>query len=398
MIIPRFSFRAEMMKQRLMLFTGIRDLNLHQKDRGVSLKAQGYLLAVLMITILLASCASSTPEPKKFENNSIPFEMPTHTKIDYTPVSILESEADAMEDDYLIGPGDVISLEAWNRKELSNPNILVGPDGVITMARIGNINVSGLTREEAAETITDALKEYYKRPEVTLVIKEYNNNKAFVLGRIENPGVVQFPGKGTLLEALSLAGGLPALRADAVLTKCAIIRGNDLVMWVDLRELLHNGNMSLNARIKNNDVIFIPEGQDELLYVMGEVQNPGAVKLNPQMTYLDALMMAGGPTKEANLKKTYILRFDGQGRGVKEIDLSAMLRKGELENNVQMQDNDVIYVAERGMSKFNYHLTQLMPFLQVLNLSTSNLERFGVMQDWREQLYDQEGFVDGTSN
>ncbi len=362
------------------------------------MKAQGYLLAVLMITILLASCASSTPEPKKFENNSIPFEMPTHTKIDYTPVSVLESEADAMEDDYLIGPGDVISLEAWNRKELSNPNILVGPDGVITMARIGNINVSGLTREEAAETITDALKEYYKRPEVTLVIKEYNNNKAFVLGRIENPGVVQFPGKGTLLEALSLAGGLPALRADAVLTKCAIIRGNDLVMWVDLRELLHNGNMSLNARIKNNDVIFIPEGQDELLYVMGEVQNPGAVKLNPQMTYLDALMMAGGPTKEANLKKTYILRFDGQGRGVKEIDLSAMLRKGELENNVQMQDNDVIYVAERGMSKFNYHLTQLMPFLQVLNLSTSNLERFGVMQDWREQLYDQEGFVDGTSN
>ena len=362
------------------------------------MKTGRHILAALMMAAFLVSCAAPTPKPSKFENNSIPFAMPTQTKIDYTPVSVLEREADAMEDDYLIGPGDVLSLEAWNRKELSNPNILVGPDGVITMARIGNINISGLTREEAAIKITNELKEYYKQPEVTLVIKEYNNNKAFVLGRIENPGVVQFPGKGTLLEALSLAGGLPALRTDAVLTKCAIIRGKDLVMWVDLRELLHNGNMSLNARIKNNDVIFIPEGQDELLYVMGEVHNPGAIKLNPQMTYLDALMMAGGPTKEANLEKTFILRFDGQGRGVKEINLLAMLRRGELENNVQMQDNDVIYVAESGVSKFNYKLTQLMPFLQVLNLSTSVLERFGTMQDWRDQLYDQEGFVDGSSN
>lgn len=165
------------------------------------------------------------------------------------------------------------------------------------------------------------------------------------------------------------------------------------MIWVDLRELLHNGNMALNARIKNNDVIFIPESQDELLYVMGEVHNPGAFQISPQMTFLDAVMMAGGPTKEADLEKTYILRFDGQTQAIKEINLEAMLKDGSLHHNVQLQDNDVIFVAETGMSKFNYALNQVLPFLQVLSLSTSNLEQFGVMQELRKELWGQDGYV-----
>ncbi len=355
--------------------------------------------SLLLISVMwLSSCAAPTPRPEVFAGRDAGFAPPTQSAIAYTPAAVLEKEAAAIPDDYVLGPGDLLQLDVWNRKALSNPEVLVGPDGVITIPRIGNIAVSGLTREQAAEKITIALSKYYKRPEVSLVIREYNNNKAFVLGRIENPGVVRFPGKGTLLEALSLAGGLPVLREEAVLTRCAIIRGKDQVIWVDLRELLHSGNMALNARIRNNDVIFIPENQDELMYVMGEVFKPGAIRLSSQMTYLDALMLAGGPTKSANLKKTFILRFDGETRTVKEIDLGAMLREGRLEHNVQLKDNDVLYVAENGVSKFNYALNQVMPFLQVLNLSTSVLERFGVMQEVREELWGQEGFVDGASN
>jgi polysaccharide export outer membrane protein len=386
------------MKQQLRGFIAVQDSITRRGNWKRLIRGWTVFLAVVANAAFFSSCTTTIPDLDEFDENGITFEMPTRSMTEYTPVSVMEDEAEAMEDDYLIGPGDLLSLDVWNRGGISNPDILVGPDGVITIARIGNIDISGLTREEATDKITDALAVYYKRPEVSLVIKEYNNNKAFVLGRIENPGVIKFPGKGTLLEALSLAGGLPVLHKDITLTRCAIIRGKDLVIWVDLRELLHNGNMALNTRIKNNDVIFIPESQDELIYVMGEVSTPGAISLSSRMTYLDALMLAGGPTKAANLEKTFILRFDGQNRAVKEIDLSRMLEKGELQHNVQLQDNDVIYVAENGMSKFNYNLTQLMPFLQTLNLSTSTLERFGVMQELRNELWDQEGFVDGSSD
>lgn len=386
------------MNKRISIFTRNRKPSFQHKKRELSIKRWSPFIAVIVVASVLASCSTPTPNPDKFSKDGPVFSPPTQTKINYTPISILEKEAASMKDDYIIGPGDILSLEVWNRKDISNPDILVGPDGIISIARIGNFTISGLTREEASLKISAELTKYYKRPEVNLVIKEYNNNKAFVLGRIERPGVVRFPGQGTLLEALSLAGGLPVLQKDIVLTKCAIIRGKDLVIWVDLSELLHSGNMALNARIKNNDVIFIPEGQDELLYVMGEVRNPGAVRLGSQMTYLDALMTAGGPTKDANLEKTYILRFDGQKSAVKEINLEAMLRKGELQNNVQLQDNDVVYVAEKGVSKFNYALNRMIPFLSVLSLSTSNLEQFGVMQEWRNQMWDQEGFVGVTGN
>lgn len=355
------------------------------------------IVAALMF-LWLASCQSARPNLEGVSSDAISFSLPTQTKIDYTTAETIEVESKAIKDEYILGPGDLLDLKVWNREEVSDPDLLVGPDGVISVARIGNIEVSGHTRDEAAAKISAALSKFYKNPEVDLVIREYTNNKAFVLGRITNPGVVNFSGKGTLLEALSLAGGLPVLKENAVLTKCAIIRGNDLVIWVDLRELLHNGNMALNARIKNNDVIFIPESQDELLYVMGEVNNPGAFQLSPQMTYLDAVMMAGGPTKEANLKKTYILRFNGQTKGIKEIDLEAMLREGLLQNNVQLQDNDVIFVAEKGISKFNYALNQVLPFLRVLSLSTSNLEQFGAMQEIRNELWGQEGYVGVTGN
>ena len=386
------------MDRQLQAFITVDDSITQGSNWMLFLRRWAVFLVLLTGAVFFASCAATVPDPDEFDGNGLTFEPPIQTISEYTPVSVLKDEAAAIVDDYLIGPGDLLSLEVWNREGISNPDILVGPDGVITIARIGNIDISGLTREGATEKITDALAVYYKRPEVSLVIKDYNNNKAFVLGRIENPGVIKFPGKGTLLEALSLAGGLPVLHKDITLTRCAIIRGKDLVIWVDLRELLHNGNMALNARIKNNDVIFIPEGQDELIYVMGEVSTPGAISLSSQMTYLDALMLAGGPTEEANMEKTFILRFDGQNRAVKEINLSRMLEKGELQHNVQMQDNDVLYVAQSGVSNFNYKLSQLMPFLQVLSLSTSNLERFGIMQQFRQGLWDQDGFVDGSSD
>jgi polysaccharide biosynthesis/export protein len=381
------------MKRYMLLFNKRSQLEEHLKQSSLLSRKAGSLFLTALLFLSIVSCQTMRPDPNHLQNDTVPFSLPAQSKTTYTPVSIIENETKTIREDYILGPGDVLSFEVWNRKELSNPCILVGPDGIITVARLGDITVAGLTREAAVKTISTELAKYYTHPEVNLTVKEYNNNKAFVLGRISNPGVVKFPGKGTLLEALSLAGGLPVQQKDATLTKCAIIRGKDLVIWIDLSELLHNGNMALNARIKNNDVIFIPESQDELLYVMGEVYKPGAIRLTPQMTYLDALMMAGGPTKDANLEKTYIIRFDGQKQTVKEINLSAMLKEGQMHNNFQLQDNDVLYVAETGVSRFNYVLKQLLPFLSVLSLTTSDLEQFGVMQKIRNDLWGQEGFV-----
>jgi protein involved in polysaccharide export with SLBB domain len=300
--------------------------------------------------------------------------------------------------EYLLGPGDELSLKVWNKPEISEEKIIVGPDGVINILRVGAVKVVGRTRDDVTREIARRLSAFYETPEVTLAVKNYNNNKAFVLGRVENPGVVKFPGNGTLLEALSLAGGLPVRQSGAFLTKCAIIRGKNQIIWIDLRELLNNGNMALNAPIHNNDVIFIPESEDEMVYVMGEVKVPGAVKLKTRLTYLDALMLAGGPTEDANTDKTYLIRFDGKNGLTQEIDLKGMLSGADLTRNFLLQDNDIIYVAKSGLSDFNYVLRQVLPALQIMDLTTNVLERFGTMPSFREHVYGQDPNSSSNNN
>lgn len=300
-----------------------------------------------------------------------------------------------ISDEYLLGPGDVLALQVWNRDNLSDPELVVAPDGTIAVMRIGRLKVEGRSIQDVTQEIASRLSTYYNGPEVRLVVRKYKNNKAYVLGRVTTPGLIEFSGKGSLLEALSMAGGLPILSQKSFLTKCAIIRGKNQVIWVDLRDLLQNGNLALNAPIRNNDIIFIPESEDELVYVMGEVKTPGAIHLKTTLTYLDALMFSGGPTRSADLTQTYIIRFETGKRTIKRIDLKAMLEKGEGSANFVLRDNDIIYVAETGMASFNYTMSQILPSMEVLNLGTSVMERMGIMQDIRRRWYGTEGFVNG---
>jgi len=207
---------------------------------------------------------------------------------------------------------------------------------------------------------------------------------------------VNFPGRGTLLEALALAGGLPYQGKETFLTKCAIIRGNDIVIWIDLQDLLKNGNMALNASIMNNDVIFIPEAEDEMIYVMGEVITPGAIQLKSSMNVLKAIMLAGGMNKHANPEKIFIIRQQDLKGNVIRVNLKNLLEKGDFAKNYTLLPEDIVFVSPSGMAKFNYTLEKLIPALQVLNLGIDNFESFGLMQELRRKLWGQEGFVNSS--
>jgi polysaccharide biosynthesis/export protein len=363
-----------------------------------SIKRIRLLFLCFLCALALGACAHTEVQVKNPALDKSLATEPAKQRDQFATANKIAALSKDVPAEYMLGPGDELALNVWHRPEVSEEKMVVGPDGIINVQRIGSITVSNRTRADVAREIQQKFAAFYESPEVTLSVKNYNNNKAFVLGRVENPGVVRFPGRGTLLEALSLAGGLPVRQSEAFLTKCAIIRGKDQIIWVDLRELLNNGNMALNAPILNNDVIFIPESEDEMVYVMGEVKIPGALKLKTRLTYLDALMLAGGPTDSADPTKTYLIRFDGKTGIKREIDLQAMLSTASLKDNFMLQDNDVIYVARSGLANFNYVLRQVLPALQVLDLTTNTLERFGVMPAFRERVFNQSTDSSATNN
>ena len=166
-----------------------------------------------------------------------------------------------------------------------------------------------------------------------------------------------------------------------------------MVIWIDLRDLLENGNMALNASLQNNDIIFIPQSEDQMAYVMGMVRMPGVMLLRSSMTVLDAIMQSGGLARDANPDEVFLVRqHEGKGM-VERIDFAAMVEKGDLRKNYVLKDGDILYVDEQGASKFNYYLSRLLPSMDVVDFSIRTAESLGAMAELRRKLWGQEGFV-----
>lgn len=364
--------------------------------RRRTLQRLSLLVCGLCVTLLLDACSTISPHPTSA--TPLPGRGYSVEKPKPVPGFATREQVEAMTPkepyQYRLGPGDVISVKVWRRPELSQESLTVSPDGSIAVPRAGLIPVTSGTPAEVEKLIATKLEEYYIQPEVTVMVKEFHNNRAFVLGHVLKPGVINFPGTGTLLEGLAMAGGLPD---HDTMTRCSIIRGNDRVIWIDLQELLRNGNMSLNARIMNNDVIYIPEVNDDLVYVMGEVRTPGAIKLGSSMNVLKAVMLAGGMNSKANPKKIFIIRQQQEKGDVIAVDLDKLVAGGDFSKNFSLLPNDIVYVSPSGMAKFNYALEKLMPSLQVLNLGVNVGESLGVMQELRQKLWNQSGFVNGSN-
>ncbi len=276
-------------------------------------------------------------------------------------LALLEESVDPV---YLLGSGDAIRVNVFGRPDISGRH-LVGPDGQITLTLGGDLKVSDLSRDSARQLVEQRLKVFFTQPHVTLAVEEYNSNQVTVLGRVERAGVHKFGHPPTLAEVLASAGAMPILDKQASLTRCAILRGRDKLIWVDLKALL-NGDPAYNLRMKKGDIVFLPDSSETSVYVLGQVAKPGAYRLTQRMTVLDALAQAGGSTEDskpneiglyrAGVNKTEILSFD-------------TLISASRASNYALEDGDVIFLPRSKMAEFGYLMRQLGPGLSVLNFA-----------------------------
>jgi len=267
---------------------------------------------------------------------------------------------------YRIGSGDVVRVEVFGRPEVSGKHI-VGPDGTITVPIVGDVVVSDRTREEARKLIDQQLRHYFTQPFVTFMVDEYTSNKVTVLGRVERAGMQKFAQSPTLAEVLAGAGAMPILDKQATLTRCAIMRGREKLIWVDLKALL-NGDPAYNLRMKKGDIVFIPDSSDTSVYVLGQVGKPGSYRLTPKMTVLDAIAQAGGPHEDAKPDQIGLYRA---GSNTTEIISFAELINPARARNFALEDGDVIFLPRSGLAEFGYFMRQISPGMSVLNFGVT---------------------------
>ena len=276
----------------------------------------------------------------------------------FASADVLKDFSGKPPESYQLGCGDEITIEVWGRPELSGKH-QIGPDGKITLPIVGSIRIADATREEAAQAVVGALSKAYNNLSVIIRVDRYTSNRIFMLGRVANPGAILFDRPPTLLEAITRAGSLPVggMGAEkAALTRCAIFRGRDQLAWIDLRSLLTGGNLSLNLQLRRDDIVYVPDADDQLIYVLGEVKTPGALHLTPDMSFLDAIARSGGTTDDASNTKIHLIRPRRELN--QEINMNQLFRP-DPGLNFALEEGDIVYVPKRTLGKIGYMLQRL---------------------------------------
>jgi polysaccharide export outer membrane protein len=110
------------------------------------------------------------------------------------------------DQDYVIGPQDLLAIDVWHEPELSQI-VPVRPDGKISLPLIGDLEVSGLTPRALQARLAKELEAYIHKPQVTAIVREVNSRKYYLIGEVERPGSYPLSAHMTVLDALATAGG-----------------------------------------------------------------------------------------------------------------------------------------------------------------------------------------------
>ncbi len=169
---------------------------------------------------------------------------------DQFPVSVSE--------DFIIGLEDILSVNVWREPDLSVKEVMVRPDGKISLPLIGDVQASGLTVKQLQEKITERLKEYVAAPTVAVAVLKIASQSVSIVGQVAKPGVYYLGSPMTVLELLAKAGGLTEY---ANKKKIAIVRkeGNQTRYFrFNYKEVAKGENLQQNITLKNGDVVIVP--------------------------------------------------------------------------------------------------------------------------------------------
>ncbi len=245
-----------------------------------------------------------------------------------------------LEKDYIIGSEDILEIQVWGNKDL-NQTVFVRPDGRTSLPLVGEIGVAGKTVQQLQDHLTNVYEKTVKGAVVTVMVKEIKSRPVYFIGGFGKPGVMQLTRELTLLQAISLAGGV-VTNADS--EKGFVLRG-DRRIPVDFNRLLQRGDLSQNPKLEPGDSVVVPLA--DAVYVNGEVRTPGAVKFTGDLTVLKALTQAGGMTPLASGGRVDILRGNAEKKERIRVDVDKMMRSPDENPDVRLQPNDIIFVPQR---------------------------------------------------
>ena len=249
--------------------------------------------------------------------------------------------------EYKIGPQDLLEISVIGTQEFNKLQVRVSEDGDITLPLLEHVAVDNLTKSEVETKLADLLgAKYLLNPQVSVFILEYRSKRVSVIGAVDKAGPYELLGPLTLLDIISEAGGLSPDAGKEIIVIRKLPGGGNTALHISIEELFYLGDAKLNIPLEPGDVINVPVDRVVMIYVWGEVKNPGAleVKMSSIPTLTQAIAQAGGFTARAAKGSVKIRRKDPAGKE-QEIKVNVKkILKGEIKD-IPLEENDTIYVS-----------------------------------------------------
>jgi len=165
--------------------------------------------------------------------------------------------AAAVPADYIIGPEDVLSVVYWRDKDMTG-DVAVRSDGKISLPLLNDVQAAGLTPTQLRDHLVEASKDYFEDPSVSVGVKQMNSRKVFITGEVFKPGPYPLVGPTTVLELISIAGGLKdyADRKNILIVRTE--NGRPMSYLFNYKDVVSRKNLGQNIELKPRDTVIVP--------------------------------------------------------------------------------------------------------------------------------------------
>lgn len=239
-------------------------------------------------------------------------------------------------EEYLLGPGDVLRVSVYGQQDMTS-EVRVSESGFVSFPLIGLVKAAGVPAAGLELKIADALKKggFVNKPEVSALITQFRSKQVSVLGQVNRPGKFNLESSSNVADLLALAGGTLANVAADEIVLIQQRNGKTIRKSIDLLALFNQADLSLNEKVDNGDVIFVPRAP--MFYVYGEVNRPGVYRLERGMSVAQAIAAGGGLTARGSDSRLQVKRHNDEGK----------LATNSIQLDDALRIDDVLVVKER---------------------------------------------------
>jgi protein involved in polysaccharide export with SLBB domain len=255
-----------------------------------------------------------------------------------------------LDDEYILDFGDILSIHLVGESNAPN-DYMIERDGSIDIPDVGKLYLAGISLAEASKMITSRVEIVFFGVDVYTSLKNIRDISILVAGDAENPGIYTLNGNSNILHALHSAGGVSEYGSYRSIK---LIRDDKVIDAIDIYDILIEGKVGSNTRLRSGDVIFV-EPRSNIIDLEGAFNRPGKYELLKGQNLSDAIHYANGVSVEADTSNIFLHRLlDAE---IRSLPISIV---GQF-NNIEANDKDRVFIRAHSFRNVNISGSVLRP-------------------------------------